>query len=126
MGQKNFISLTRFPLIYRHYAFVDVDDHLADSLFIRHKVRVWFGKEYANPEKEYQIIFCKIRKQDEDRFVAALGELSNKMILFGHPDYDEFCQKALDIWESRDPDKKKKRSKKQKSEGAAVNAAEVI
>ena len=124
MGQTNYISLTRFPLIFHHYAFVDVDDHLADSLFIRHKVRVWFGKEYANPEKEYQIIFCKIRKQDEDRFLAALGELSNKMILFGHHDYDEFCQKALEIWENRD--KNKKQSKKQKSGGSAFNAAEAM
>ncbi len=115
MGQKNYISLTRFPLRFRHYAYFDVPDNLADSLFYRHKVRVCFGDEYGKNGTEYKIIFCKIRKKDEDKFLAALGELSNKMILFGHQDYDDFCKEAMTMFEKEKEDGQKNKKKNNNS-----------
>ncbi len=108
MGQKNYITLTRFPFRFRHYAYFDAPDNLADSLFYRHKVRVYFGDEYGKDGTEYKIIFCKIKKKDEDKFLAALGELSNKMILFGHSDYDEFCQETMAMFEKEHEQEDKK------------------
>ena len=100
MGQKNYIELSRFPVFFLRYAYVDVPEHLADSLFIRHEVEVWFGAELANKTDDYCFISCKIRKKDEKRFLEALGELSNKMTLCRHPDYDDFCRRML-----KDPEK---------------------
>ena len=76
MGQMNYISLTRIPFLFRSYVYFDAVDNLADSLFCRHKVQVYFGKEYRRNDTEYKIIFCRIRKKDEDKFNALLDSLN--------------------------------------------------
>ena len=86
-----YLHLERFSLLYRYYAIVDTPDYYADQLFIRHQVTVRFGNEYAHPDAQYRVIFCMVRKQDEQRFLDALQELPNKMLLCGHPDYPTFC-----------------------------------
>jgi len=96
---KNYFTLEQFSLLYDHYAFVDVPEYYADQLFIRHKVTVRFGQEYQHPDEPYIIIFCKVRKRDRDRFLAALAELPNKMILCGYPKYDAFCKDFIDKME---------------------------
>lgn len=126
MGQRNYIELSRFPVFFRHYAFIDVPEHLADSLFIRHKVRVRFGQEYTNDQQGYSFIFCKIRKKDEKPFLEALGELSNKMMLCRHPDYDDFCQKTLDAMEEANESENTNNAKKQKAIKTDPNASVVV
>ena len=88
---KNYFTLERFSLLYDYYAFIDVPEYYADQLFIRHQVTVHFGNEFQHPEHPYVIIFCKVRKRDRDRFLAALSELNRKMILCGYPGYEAFC-----------------------------------
>lgn len=88
---KNYFTLERFSLLYNHYAFIDVPEYFADQLFIQHQVTVHFGNEFRHPEQPYVIIFCKVRKRDCDRFLAALAELNRKMILCGYPGYEAFC-----------------------------------
>lgn len=88
--------LDRFSLFNVHFAFLDTEDYLADGLFIKHQVRVYFGDEFVNPDIPYHIIFCHVRKWDEERFRAAMSELSNKMLLCGNVDYLEVC---AHIWE---------------------------
>ena len=88
---KNYLALEQCSLLYDHFAFVDVPEYYADQLFIRHQVTVRFGKEYQHPDHPYVIIFCKVRKRDRDRFLAALSDLDHKMLLCGYPGYEEFC-----------------------------------
>lgn len=38
----HFVQLESHSLLFRHYAFVDTKDYLADQLFIQEKVRVYF------------------------------------------------------------------------------------
>lgn len=92
---KNYFSLRRISLFWSYFAFIDVPEYLADQLFIRHEVTVHFGDEMANPDNEYRIIFCKVRKVDEERFLAALQDLPNKMLLCGHTDYEDFCSSFI-------------------------------
>nr|DAR21952.1 MAG TPA: hypothetical protein [Caudoviricetes sp.] len=92
---KNYFTLEKFSLLFDHFAFVDVPEYYADQLFIRHQVTVHFGDEYKHPDEPYVIIFCKVRKCDRDRFLAALAELPSKMILCGYPRYDEFCREFI-------------------------------
>lgn len=87
----NYFDLRKFSLNKKFFAYVDTDQHLADLLFIKHKVRVKFGQEYAMPDTTYRVIMCSIAKKDVSGFLAALKELENKMILMGHVDYSEFC-----------------------------------
>lgn len=94
-----YLHLERFSLLYSHYAILDTSDYYADQLFIKHQVPVLFGKEYAHPDAPYQIIFCCVRKKDEQRFLTALEELPNKMALCGHPDYPTFCKAFIDQME---------------------------
>ena len=113
VGIKNYFKIRKWSMRYDYYAFVDTADYLADSLFIKKRVRVRFGKEMKHPKEAYMVIFCKVLKNDSDRFVEALSELSNKMILCGHADYEAFCKEISQLMEKgvtamrqkrRDPD----------------------
>ena len=84
-------SLEKFSLLYDYYAYFDTKDYLADNLFIKHKITVHFMQEYAHDGTEYIVILCKCRKSDSAAFCTALEELPNKMLIYGHRDYMEFC-----------------------------------
>lgn len=90
-------KLSNFLLFNAHFVFLDTGDYLADSLFIKHRVRVYFGDEFGNPSNPYRVIFCHVRKWDEERFRAAMKELPNKMLLCGYTDYLDIC---LDTWKN--------------------------
>jgi len=52
-------------------------------------VHVKYGKEFAGKGSDYRVIFCKVKKSDEQNFLKALHELKNKMLLMGHTDYEQ-------------------------------------
>ena len=89
--------LERFSLRFAFYAIVDTADYLADQLFIREQVRVWFGDEYVTPDGTYRVIFCNCRKKDARAFERALESLPDKMLLCGHQDYLAYCER-LTSW----------------------------
>lgn len=93
---KNYLQFKQFSLLFDHYAFVDVPQYYADQLFIQHQVRVHFGRECVHPDHPYVIVFCKVRKRDRDKFLAALADLFPKMILCGYPKYESFCQSFIE------------------------------
>ena len=66
----HFVQLERHSLLFRHYAFVDTKDYLADQLFIQEKVRVYFRQETHRTDNDYCVIFCKVRKRDETAFLT--------------------------------------------------------
>ncbi len=47
MREKLYWTIRKFSLRYDYFLFFDTTPYLADQLFIRHKVRVWFDQEYA-------------------------------------------------------------------------------
>ena len=92
---KNYIKLKKPSLFYSEYAFIDVKEYLAGSLFHREKIQVWYDCEYGREDTDYKVIFCKVRKKDESRFLNAIRQLEQKMLLWGHGDYHEFCGNLL-------------------------------
>ena len=113
MGQTNYYQLLhKFSLFNTYFAFLDTEDYLANGLFIKHQVRVYFGDEFVNPDIPYRIIFCHVRKWDKERFCAAMSELPDKMLLCGNVDY---LSVSADIW---------KRMLKEKQEGRASDGAD--
>lgn len=88
--------LDRFSLLNTYFAFIDTEAYLADGLFIKQQVRVYFGDEFVSPDIPYRIIFCHVRRWDEERFRTAMSELPNKMLLCGKVNYLDVC---AHIWE---------------------------
>ena len=88
----NYWTIRKFSLLYSYYAIIDTTDYLADQLFVKNEVRVWFGQEYICPDGPYCVIFCKCRKRDTGAFESAMNELPRKMLLRGHTDYIQFCE----------------------------------
>ena len=86
---KNYICFG--GLIKLHYAYVDTRDYLADPLLRKHEVGIRFGDEYAKPNEEFKIIFCKVKKKHKHQFEKAMNELVDKMLICGHSRYESFC-----------------------------------
>ncbi len=105
MSCKNYVKISRFSLFFRYYFIIDTSEYLADNIFVNYQVQVKFGGEFANEDTCYRFISCRISKKDEDKFLNALNELKNKMLLYGHNDYEEFCrsfgEKSLDFIEKQ-------------------------
>ena len=99
MAPMNFVRLTGgFRLFCHQYMIVDVPEHYADQIFIRHELPVKFGEEYyRKPDAGYVMVMVKVRKNRERDFISSMEELRRKMILLGHTDYDEFCDS---LWKS--------------------------
>ena len=101
MREKLYWTIDKFSLRYAYFTFFDTTPYLADQLFIRHQVRVWFDKEFAKEGSPYIAIFCHVRKRDVPMFLAALEDLKKSMMLCGHPEYQAEISKFMDEVEKR-------------------------
>lgn len=84
---KHYKKLDMKSLLYSNYVYIDVNDYHADALFIQEEVNVKFVKEYEKEDSCYIIIYCKVLKKDERKFLRALENLEKKMLLLGYRDY---------------------------------------
>ena len=100
MEQKNWFNLTVSPSLYCRYAYIDLGDHLADSLFRRQNISVKFEQEFSNKVSPYRLVICKVLPWYREGFLKALGQLPNKMNLLGFNDYQDFCREYLDDTEN--------------------------
>lgn len=105
MEYNNYIPLEKISLRYKYFCFIDTKEYLADALFIKYKVRVWFQKEAHKPNTDFVFIFCKVKKSDINKFLEALGELKKKMILLGYSDYQNFCKEYCEIFSGTEREK---------------------
>ena len=98
---KNYI---RFDRLFRiRYMYFDTKDYLADSLFTKNKVKVDFHHgEYHKEGEPYIIIECSVRKKDKAAFEKSMDELRNKMALYKHNDYDDWCAKFIALVEGNE------------------------
>lgn len=102
MREKLYWKINRFSfgsLLFDYFLFFDTTPYLADQLFIRHKVRVWFDREYSRKGSPYLAIMCHVRKRDAAKFDEALEDLKKNMVVCGHPHYEEEINKSLDAIE---------------------------
>lgn len=102
MREKLYWTIERFSLRYAYFLFFDTTLHLADQLFTRHKVRVWFESEYTKEGSTYRAILCRVRKRDVPEFLAVLEELKKKMLLCGHLDYVSEVSTFMDAAEKKE------------------------
>lgn len=84
----------RFPYIL--FAYLDTCDNLSESLFIKHGIRAKIRREYILRENPvYKMILCNVRKKDGVKFLEIIDDLTDKMHICGHPDYEKFCENAI-------------------------------
>lgn len=83
------------------YLYFDTEDHFADNIFIKNKIFVKFGNEYAKDGEKYRAIFCEVSKKNVDKFLKSIDELKDKMLLFGYTDYEDWCIKWLEEFNNR-------------------------
>ena len=93
---KNFLRLDGRSILSVPYMYIDHKDYLADSLLTQNHVSVRFGSEFSRDNSPYHIIICKVRKKDTAEFEKSMELLCNKMLLFGHNDYMEFCNNIME------------------------------
>ena len=105
MEYNNYIPLEKISLRYKYFCFIDTKEYLADALFIKYKVRVWFQKEAHKSNTDFVFIFCKVKKSDINKFLEALGELKKKMILLGYSDYQNFCKEYCETFSGTEREK---------------------
>lgn len=93
---NNYICLTSSKLSkYKQYMYVDCKNYLADDLFIKNKIIVKFEGDFIKDDSDYIFVYCKIKKEDQNKFIKTLGELKNKMLIMGYSDYESFCEKQI-------------------------------
>ena len=95
MQKEIYLKIRRVSLRYDYFLFFDASEYLADQLFIRQKVRVWFDEENAKKGSRFLAILCHVKKKDSHRFIDAIAALRNKMLLCGYPEYEAEVQKML-------------------------------
>ena len=92
----NYIELNS-SVFRSNFAYFDLPDYLADSIFINHKIKINFGKEMHSDNEKYIIVFCSVRKRERALFLQCLDKLKNNMLICGNTDYPAFCQKQIRI-----------------------------
>lgn len=95
MKKDMYLKIRKPSLRYDYFLFFDTPEYLADQLFIKQMVRVWFDQEYAKEGPPFLAILCHVKKKDSAKFLAALDALKNKMILCGYPEYEAEIQKMM-------------------------------
>ncbi len=86
---------TRLPGIRRHFVFFDDLNFSSESLLYRNRVRIRFKAIATDKDSKYMVVFCTVRRRDAERFIRAMEELKNKMLLIGNTDYEAFCREFL-------------------------------
>lgn len=102
MRKKLYWKIRKFSirsLFFDYYMFFDTMPYLADRLFIRHEVKVWFDMDMEKPGSPYLVIFCHVRKKDTPKFLEALEDLKKSMLLCGHPYYEREVSAIMDEME---------------------------
>ena len=95
MKKDMYIKLRKLSLRYNYFLFFDTAEHLADQLFIKQMIQVWFDMEREKKGSPFGAILCHVKKKDTAKFLAALDALKDKMILCGYPEYEAEVQKMM-------------------------------
>lgn len=79
--------------------YIDHCDYIADKIFVENELRVKFGNEYGKDGEKYCYVFCKIKRNDVEKFIDCMKKLENKMLLMGYVDYTEKCNEMMRVFQ---------------------------
>lgn len=81
---------------YNNFVYIDTTGFLADRIFAQNEIKVKFCGDYFHREKNYVVVFCKVKKKDVSVFLQSMAELANRAILMGNTDYESFCKEQFE------------------------------
>ena len=92
----NVIKVSCINPFMEKYLYFDTHEFLADEIFVKNKVRVFFAnKQWGKPGEKYCLVVCRIFKKSRDGFFKSLEQLFDKMLLCGNTDYYDHVK---DFW----------------------------
>lgn len=86
---------------YNNFVYIDTTGFLADRIFAQNEIKVKFCGDYFHREKNYVVVFCKVKKKDVSVFLQSMAELANRAILMGNTDYESFCKEQIRLMQSK-------------------------
>ena len=101
MRDRLYWAVRKFSFRFYYFVFFDTGRHLAVQLFARHGVRVWFDCEVRQRDFPYRTIKCHVKKRDAPKFLDALEDLKNSMLICGNTDYETEVSRFMDYAEKR-------------------------
>lgn len=96
MRNELYLRIKKPSLRYAYFLYFDIEPYLADQLFIRRKIRVWFDSHFAKQGAPYLGILCHVRKKNVPAFLATLEDLKKSMLICGRVDYAEYVSAFLE------------------------------
>ncbi len=95
---KNYVKLKRRNIFRYQYLYLDHEDYFADKIFIEHKLRIHFGKEYVRDKGVFRVICVSFPKKREKDFLECMKELEKRIMIMG-PDsykyYKDICESVV-------------------------------
>lgn len=82
-------------LFFDYYYYVDVKEEYSSKIFLDNKIVVWKVRKLESKNTDYVIIECKTSKKNRDKFDECIKKLSDKMLLMGRRDYEEFAEQIM-------------------------------
>ena len=102
---KNYIPLNDRHPFHKKYAFIDMDNHMAElTLASMEATRpkeapcIRFGRdEFHKKGQVYCVRFCNVPKADKAKFKAYMNYLKTAILISGGTDYEEFCENLIKL-----------------------------
>ena len=69
-------------------AYLDTDEYYGVGPLQFNHVRLKYQKEMFKPDEKYRLVFLRVLKKDEPKFIEAMEDLKIKMLICGHTDYE--------------------------------------
>ena len=91
MREKLYWTIEKFSFRYDYFMFFDTTPYLANQLFIRHQVRVWFDSEYAKEGAPYA-------SQAKNRSIfLKQADLSSKLLVWFEENIDNLTKELMQL-----------------------------
>ena len=109
MATKNYLKLAKSNRVYSYFYYVDIWDRMGDRIFDNHDLKVKLTDDIDDGVADYQLVEVRVSKKDEKELISAFSDFSNRMLLTGHVDYDEYCEEIVPFFEEDEEKVKKER-----------------
>ena len=85
----NYMELYSRSPFTTQFLYFDVPEYKADQIFLEHGVVPRFYEEWQKDGTPFVFIRCRVSRKDKHKFIAAMSELTKKMLLTGFETYDD-------------------------------------
>lgn len=85
----NYLKLENKRPLSVFYLYIDVTNYKADRILNDKGISIKIMYEFTKPNTDYRAIICKVSKKDESKFIEAMKETENNLLITGHSDYEE-------------------------------------